>query len=64
MNKEKIILTSMQIVISAVGVWLIGDLKLVGGVLMLMWANNLDHLRLHAGEDINLSQNGTSSKRR
>lgn len=45
MNKTKYMIYGVQFTISLIGCYLIGDVKIIFGVVMFMWANNFNFVK-------------------
>jgi len=52
MNKTKATIIIMQLTISAIGCYLIGDIKIIVGVVMFLWANNFNYVKKAKIEDV------------
>ncbi|MCP4987601.1 MAG: hypothetical protein GY928_16540 [Colwellia sp.] len=51
MKKVRYMLIGLQVIISLVGCYLIGDIKIICGVIMFLWANNFNFVKKDKIED-------------
>jgi hypothetical protein len=51
MNKDRLVLVVIQLIIAAIGCYLIGDIKITIGVIAILWANNFNYVKKDKIED-------------